>query len=89
MNNLVQELKEKHKREKQCLLATIKNDRRHRYEQRGTELWENCQEPEASSQDNKGVTTGIVIARPIFKDESVKVDEKPSVSFDVPDEGNC
>ena len=87
MCNLVQELKEKHNRQKRYLLTTIKNYRGHRYKHRETHL-DNFQESVASSEDNNDFSAGIVVSKPIFKEEgSAKLE--PDVPLDTPDEAVC
>ena len=88
MCNLIEELKERHDRQKRFLLTTIKNGRRHLYEHRGTES-KNYRGLEARSEENNELTAGIVITRPIFKEDSVKAQKKTSVSFNIPKEENC
>ena len=75
MCDLVLELKEKYKLQKQRLLTVIKNGHRHRYKQQETKLDSYYQELRTShSEDKNDLAAGIVVSRPFFKEGNLTVD---------------
>lgn len=75
MCDLVLELKEKYKLQKQRLLTVIKNSRGHRYKHQETKLDSYYQELGTShSVDKNDLAAGIVASRPFFKEENLTVE---------------
>lgn len=75
MCDLVLELKEKYKLQKQRLLTVIKNGRGHRYEHQETKVDSYYQELGTShSEDKNDLAAGIVVSRPFFEEENLTVE---------------
>ena len=75
MCDLVLELKEKYKLQKQRLLTVIKNGRGHRYEHQETTVDSYYQELGTShSEDKNDLAAGIVVSRPFFEEENLTVE---------------
>ena len=75
MCDLVLELKEKYKLQKQRLLTVIKNGRGHRYEHQETKVDSYYQEIGTShSEDKNDLAAGIVVSRPFFEEENLTVE---------------
>ena len=75
MCDLVLELKEKYKLQKQRLLTVIKNGRGHRYEHQETKVNSYYQELGTShSEDKNDLAAGIVVSRPFFEEENLTVE---------------
>lgn len=75
MCDLVLELKEKYKLQKQRLLTVIKNGRGHSYKQQETKLDSYYQELGTShSEDKNDLAAGIVVSRPFFEEENLTVE---------------
>lgn len=75
MCDLVLELKEKYKLQKQRLLTVIKNGRGHRYEHQETKVDSYYQELGTShSEDKNDLAAGIVVSRPFFEEEDLTVE---------------
>ena len=73
--DLVLELKEKYKLQKQRLLTVIKNGRGHSYKQQETKLDSYYQELGTShSEDKNDLAAGIVVSRPFFEEENLTVE---------------
>ena len=73
--DLVLELKEKYKLQKQRLLTVIKNGRGHRYEHQETKVNSYYQELGTShSEDKNDLAAGIVVSRPFFEEENLTVE---------------
>ena len=80
MNSLVLELKEKHHRQKQDLLALKKNDRKGRCKQIAK-----CRR---GSVDNNDLSAGIVLRKAVSENDMNK-DVKRELSLNVLDEKDC
>lgn len=75
MCDLVLELKEKYKLQKQRLLTVIKNGRGHRYKHQETKVNSYYQELGTShSEDKNDLAAGIVVSRPFFEEENLTVE---------------
>ena len=75
MCDLVLELREKYKLQKQRLLTVIKNGRGDRYKHQETKLDSYYQELRTSHSEDKNVlAAGIVVSRPFFEEENLTVE---------------
>ena len=75
MCDLVLELREKYKLQKQRLLTVIKNGRGDRYKHQETKLDSYYQELRSSHSEDKNVlAAGIVVSRPFFEEENLTVE---------------
>ena len=75
MCDLVLELKEKYKLQKQRLLTVIKNGGGHRYKHQETKVNSYYQELGTShSEDKNDLAAGIVASRPFFEEENLTVE---------------
>ena len=88
MNRVVLELKEKHNRQKQLMLALKKNDHSRRYERTGTDSAID-QDTVGGSSDYKDLSAGIVARRSIFEAENINKNLKNKASFNTVDEEEC
>lgn len=87
VNSLVLELKEKHHRQKQDLLALKKNDRKDRYKQMENDsgFSRQCRR---DSFNNNDLSTGIVVRKEIFENDIDK-NLKRKLSLNVVHERDC
>ena len=75
MCDLVLELKEKYKLQKQRLLTVIKNGGGHRYRHQETKVNSYYHELGTShSEDKNDLAAGIVVSRPFFEEENLTVE---------------
>ena len=75
MCDLVLELKEKYKLQKQRLLTVIKNGHGHRYKHQETKVDSYYQELGTShSEDKNDLAAGIVVSGPFFEEENLTVE---------------
>ena len=75
MCDLVLELREKYKLQKQRLLTVIKDGRGRRYKHQETKLDSYYQELGTShSEDKNDLAAGIVVSRPFFEEENLTVE---------------
>ena len=75
MCDLVLELREKYKLQKQRLLTVIKDGRGRRYKHQETKLDSYYQKLRTShSEDKNDLAAGIVVSRPFFEEENLTVE---------------
>ena len=87
VNSLALELKEKHHRQKQSLLALKKNDHKNRYKQMESNL-EFTRQCRRGSLDNNDLSAGIIVRKEIFETDMNK-SAKRKLPLNVFQEKDC